>query len=176
MDQANENERALTAALRAVANQDAGRVASASVEERLRSEVRSIAARRRRRYATALAVAAGLLIVAAVPARWMTRRQAVTSSTAADSDAARARAAVSEVSTAFLPLAYSSVPITNGQLVRLEVPRAALASFGLAPIEFLDSPSAGTVTADVIVGEDGLARAVRFVRPAGRAAQQEQKP
>jgi hypothetical protein len=175
MDQANGSERALTAALRAVANQDAGRVASASVEERLRAEVRSIAARRRRRYGTALAVAAVLLIAAAVPWR-TTRRDLMTSPAPADSNTPRARASASEISTAFLPLTYSSVPITNGRLVRLEVPRAALASFGLAPIEWPDSQSAGTVTADVIVGEDGLARAVRFVRPAGRAAQQEQKP
>jgi hypothetical protein len=174
MDQLNGNERALTIALRAVAEDDARLTASVRVEERLRAEVRSIAARRRRRYGTALAVAAVLLVAAAVPWR-MTRRDPMTRPAPADSNAQRVRASASEVSTAFLPLTYSSVPITNGRLVRLEVPRAALASFGLAPIEWPDSQSAGTVTADVIVGEDGLARAVRFVRPAGRAAQ-EQKP
>lgn len=166
----NDNERALTAALRAVAIDDAARAAPSSVEERLRAEVRSIAARRRRRHVAAYAVAAVMLIAAAVPVWRMTRPHAPAGPPA---DSA---AAVGEISTAFLPLTYSSVPITNGQLVRLEVPRAALASFGLAPIEFLDARPAGTVTADVIVGEDGLARAVRFVRPARRAGPQEQKP
>lgn len=70
------------------------------------------------------------------------------------------------VATGFLPLTYSRVPVMDGQIVRLEVPRAALASFGLASIEQLDRGSAGTVLADVLVGQDGLARAVRFVRPA----------
>ena len=74
--------------------------------------------------------------------------------------------ATTEAATAFLPLAYSGVPATNAQLVRLEVPRAALASFGLAPIETLAAPLSDTVPADVLVGEDGLARAIRFVRPA----------
>ena len=52
-------------------------------------------------------------------------------------------------------------------LVRLEVPRAALASFGLTPPDAPDGGSpaaaAGTVQADVLVGEDGVARAVRFI-------------
>ena len=33
-----------------------------------------------------------------------------------------------------------------------------------------------TVFADVLVGDDGLARAVRFVRPSVSAALQEEKP
>jgi hypothetical protein len=81
-----------------------------------------------------------------------------------------------EVATAFLPLSYSGVPLMNAELVRIEVPRAALVSFGLAPVESLDASSSGTVLADVLVGEDGLARAVRFVRPAASAAGQEQMP
>jgi len=71
------------------------------------------------------------------------------------------------VTTAFLPLAYSGVPIVNGHIVRMEVPRASLVSFGLVPADAADGgpgASSGTVLADVVVGEDGLARAVRFVR------------
>jgi hypothetical protein len=176
MQESERDNRSLDAALRAVAEDEARLNASASVEQRLRAEVRSIALRRRRRYAAALALAAALLIAAAAPAWWMSKRRAGASSTPADSSSPQAAASVAEVSTSFLPLAYSGVPITNGQLVRLEVPRAALASFGLAPLEDLDSPSSGTVLADVLVGEDGLARAVRFVRVAGGAAQKEQKP
>jgi hypothetical protein len=74
-----------------------------------------------------------------------------------------------EVTTAFLPLAYSNVPYTDAQLVRIDVPREALRNFGLAPsdIPFDQMPPnrPATIVADVLVGEDGLARAVRFVRP-----------
>ncbi len=80
---------------------------------------------------------------------------------------------VTEVTTDFMPLVYSSVPSTNLQVVRLAVPRTALVSFGLTPPEPLERASADTVLADVLVGDDGLARAVRFVRP---AADQEQMP
>lgn len=66
-----------------------------------------------------------------------------------------------EVTTDFMPLAYDGVPIASGHLIRLDVPRAALVSFGLAARESMQE---GTVQADVLVGEDGLARAVRFVR------------
>lgn len=171
MDESNHRDRALTAALRAVADHDARLRASASVEARLRAEVRSIAARRRRAVIASVAIAAALLIAAAVPAWRIAAGRLKVASIPAGSNASRP-AAPAEVTTAFLPLTYSTVPITDGQVVRLAVPRAALASFGLAPIDFVDS---GIVMADVIVGEDGLARAVRFVRPARRAAQ-EQKP
>ncbi|HLL72449.1 MAG TPA: hypothetical protein VK363_13490 [Pyrinomonadaceae bacterium] len=52
-------------------------------------------------------------------------------------------------------------PLESGQLVRVQVPRAALASLGL-PLnaERGNEP----VKADVLVGYDGLARAIRFVR------------
>jgi hypothetical protein len=46
----------------------------------------------------------------------------------------------------------------------MEVPRASLAQFGLASAHDVDRMT-GTVIADVLVGDDGLARAVRFVRP-----------
>jgi hypothetical protein len=65
----------------------------------------------------------------------------------------------------FYPLAYSTIPVTNGHIVRIEVPRSAPVAFGLDPINFV-SARRGAILADVVVGEDGLARAVRFVRPA----------
>ena len=64
----------------------------------------------------------------------------------------------------FYPLAYSTVPVTNGRIVRIEVPRSAPVAFGLDPIDFVRTRR-NAVLADVVVGEDGLARAVRFVRP-----------
>jgi hypothetical protein len=64
-----------------------------------------------------------------------------------------------------MPLMYGNVPMTDGHLVRLEVPRLALARFGLASPDMIVAEAAGrTVLVDVLVGEDGLARAVRFVR------------
>lgn len=55
----------------------------------------------------------------------------------------------------------SASPLESGQLVRVQVPRAALASLGL-PLnaERGNEP----VKADVLLGGDGLARAIRFVR------------
>jgi hypothetical protein len=48
-----------------------------------------------------------------------------------------------------------------GHVVRVELPRNALASFGL-PVN-ADRAEA-RVKADVLMGEDGMARAIRFVR------------
>ena len=64
----------------------------------------------------------------------------------------------------FFPLAYSTVPITHARVVRIEVPRTAPELFGIDPASLVNAPH-NTVVADVVVGEDGLARAVRFVRP-----------
>ncbi len=52
-------------------------------------------------------------------------------------------------------------PMTSGQLVRVVMPRSAMTYFGL-PMN-VDRVHEG-VKADVLVGEDGLARAIRFVR------------
>jgi hypothetical protein len=56
--------------------------------------------------------------------------------------------------------APAAPPLESGQLVRVQVPRAALASLGL-PLnaERGNEP----VKADVLLGGDGLARAIRFV-------------
>lgn len=68
-----------------------------------------------------------------------------------------------EVVTDFLPLFHGAdpQPLESGQLIRVQMPRSALASFGL-PInqERTNVP----VKADVLLAEDGSARAIRFVR------------
>ena len=74
-----------------------------------------------------------------------------------------------EEASELFPLKYSNVPVTNGQTIRLELPQAALASFGLEADD-----TSGTVLADVIVGQDGLARAVRFVRLAASVTKERQ--
>jgi hypothetical protein len=67
------------------------------------------------------------------------------------------------IATDFIPLTYgASLSGTDGgHVVRLELPRTALAQFGL-PVNA--ERSGEPVTADVLLGEDGLARAIRFVR------------
>ena len=108
----------------------------------------------------AVGVAAVLTVVATMS--WRMR----TSGTTTAGSATSAAASRPEMATTFFPLAYSNLPVSNAQLVRVRVPRSALVSFGLTP---LDIPAAGgdqaTVPADVLVGEDGVARAVRFVTP-----------
>ena len=49
----------------------------------------------------------------------------------------------------------------EGHLVRVELPRSALASFGL-PVNA--EATGDRVKADVLMGQDGIARAIRFVR------------
>jgi hypothetical protein len=68
-----------------------------------------------------------------------------------------------EVTTEFVAVSYSN-PISvqdGGQIVRVELPRAAMARFGL-PVN-MDRYDE-RVKADVLVGPDGLARAIRFVQ------------
>lgn len=68
-----------------------------------------------------------------------------------------------EIATEFIPLMQGAPyqPAEGSHLVRVELPRSALASFGL-PVG-AESPG-GRVKADVLLGEDGIARAIRFVR------------
>jgi len=68
-----------------------------------------------------------------------------------------------EIATDFIPVTFGG---SNGfeagsQIVRVELPRSTLANFGLpVNMDRLDRP----VKADVLVGVDGVARAIRFVQ------------
>jgi len=69
----------------------------------------------------------------------------------------------SEYTTDFFPLSYGDdqKPMESGEVIRVQMPRSALITLGLpVNIERADVP----VKADLLVGEDGLARAIRFVR------------
>jgi len=59
-----------------------------------------------------------------------------------------------------LPSAPPIDAAEGGSIVRVTLPRSAMRSFGIA-VDEVDSP--GRVTADVMVGSDGIARAVHFV-------------
>ena len=67
-----------------------------------------------------------------------------------------------EVATAYYSLTGGEevVPRDGWQIVRVEVPRASLGALGFAVNPALaDKP----ITADVMLGHDGVARAIRFV-------------
>jgi len=65
--------------------------------------------------------------------------------------------------TEFLPLPYAggSDPFESGDVVRIRLPRSALGSLGL-PVN--EEQAGEAVTADVLIGDDGVARAISFVR------------
>ena len=68
-----------------------------------------------------------------------------------------------EIATDFIPLSYMNVASLQdgGQIVRVELPRSALVNFGL-PVN-MDRYNE-KVKADVLLGVDGLAHAIRFVQ------------
>jgi hypothetical protein len=68
-----------------------------------------------------------------------------------------------EIATAFIPLMYDDpvAGVDSGQIVRVRMSRSALISLGI-PMNFDNAEK--QINADVVVGEDGLARAIRFVR------------
>jgi hypothetical protein len=72
-------------------------------------------------------------------------------------------AAPTEIATEFIPLMNRETlaEMDGGQVMRVELPRSALMSFGL-PMDM--ERATERIKADVVVGNDGLARAIRFVR------------
>jgi hypothetical protein len=77
--------------------------------------------------------------------------------------AAVANHVTKEIATDFIPLSYMSAASLQegGQIVRVQLPRSALANFGL-PVN-MDRYNE-KVKADVLYGVDGMARAIRFVQ------------
>ena len=156
MNQSNDH---LSDALRRLKDDDASMAASTRVEAALREEVRRLAAQRRRRTRILFVQAAATVTLAVASVAWWMWTHRSPGQETITTTAAPAQ----EVVTQYFPLFYSSVPATSMQVVRMEVPRASMVRFGLLPGDALNSTT-GTVLADVLVGEDGLARAVRFVQ------------
>jgi hypothetical protein len=78
-------------------------------------------------------------------------------------DSITAEAKESEKVTDFFLLRYGDdhKPMESGEVIRVQMPRSALITLGLpVNVERADEP----VMADLLIGEDGLARAIRFVR------------
>jgi hypothetical protein len=150
----------LTSELCAVAGADAAEGASGHVRARLLTEVRAIGrARRRRQVTAALALAAAVLL--AVVISWPRSAPSVPNTAVA-----RVDQPVREYATPFLSLSYGGIPGPNAQIVRMRFPRTALRSFGLLSFDAGDAASSEMVWADLVIDENGIARAVRFIRSA----------
>jgi hypothetical protein len=65
-----------------------------------------------------------------------------------------------EVVTEFFPLVEVAPPFERGQIWRLEVPASTMRTVGL-PVR--EEDLADRIQADVLVGEEGMLRAIRFV-------------
>ncbi len=77
--------------------------------------------------------------------------------------AAKPRAGANEVAGEFIPLVPDRTwsPGESGQVIRVSMPRTALQSFGL-PVD--ENRAFEIVKADIVVGQDMVARAIRIVR------------
>lgn len=176
-------------ALRALAENDREREAPPEVEARLLGAFHVRRIRRGRLWAAIGAIAAALVITAL----WWTNRapqpvvsvvqqisQAPETARPAPVEVAATVARVAraprklarkitavrppeshEVVTDFFPLMNPAPSLGRGQMLRVQLPAAAMQTVGL-PVreEHLDD----LVQADVLVGEEGMPRAIRFVR------------
>jgi hypothetical protein len=90
------------------------------------------------------------------PAKPKRNRRLATGTTASADPSTR------EIATDFIPVMYGTSGVEPGsQIVRVELPRSAMASFGL-PVNMDRADQ--RVKADVLLGVDGLAHAIRFIR------------
>jgi len=170
-----QSEDFLAAALRALAEQDAGRQAPEAVEARL---VQAFRRRRARRKLAPIALAT--LAAAAAITLFFARIQPQPKQIApvpvtqppvavaaapvpipkATPKARRVKRQPREVVTQFFPLLDVAPPFERGELLRVTVPASTMRKVGL-PVR--EERLADPVYADVLVGQEGLARAIRFV-------------
>jgi hypothetical protein len=152
-----DDTRRLNDVLLAMAADDAGLGSSAEVEHRLRAEVRGLARDRHRSRMTFTALAAGLTLMLAAPLALLLRQPA--------SDATPRPSGPTRTEQPFLATPYAGSFTGEGQIVRLEVPATTLRAFGVTAPVARDQREDARVLADVLIGEDGVARAIRFVGP-----------
>ena len=167
-------------ALKALAETDRDRQASFALEARLLSDFRSRRASQRWRWVATAAIAAGVLlvvvlstnrtskpVVSVAPAPTQVPRQETAPVVAVTAPAPRkvarkiARPQAREVVTDFFPLMDPAPPFERGQMLRVQLPAAAMRTVGL-PVR--EDHLADPIQADVLVGEEGMPRAIRFVR------------
>ncbi len=167
-------------ALKALAESDRDREASPAVEARLLGGFRSRRVSHKWRWVATAAIAAGVVLAVALstnhatktvvstvpPAIQVPRQEAppvVAVAAPAPRKAARkiARPQAREVVTDFFPLMDPAPPFERGQMLRVQLPAAAMRTVGL-PVR--EDHLADPIQADVLVGEEGMPRAIRFVR------------
>ena len=172
------SEDRIVEALRALSERDRSKEASPEVEARLRVQFQSRGQKRAwRRTAVWAAAAAAAMVVffvvtnrkppAPAPVREVVRQAVVVPPEAPPAavvkTARRVRKSATrpqEVVTDFFPLMDPAPPFERGQLLRVELPASAMQMVGL-PVR--EDRLADSVQADVLVGEEGLPRAIRFV-------------
>jgi hypothetical protein len=169
-----KSEDQVLAALRALAEHDGEREASEGVEIRLRKAFR----RRKGRHVAMWSLAAAAVVAAiflALPREHLSPASVtkpapppeiamVAEPPAPTIHPVRSKAAPKrprEIVTEFFPLMDVPLPFERGELLRVIVPAATMRTVGL-PVN--EERLTERVQADVLVGEEGLARAIRFVR------------
>jgi hypothetical protein len=188
------DSRTLGEDLEVLAAEDREKLAPAHLEGALRIEFRQgrRAALRRRafaRWSAGAAAAACLLLAGGAATRWILVRSAartdkvavmpaqqmagvVESSSDGQADLTEFTAQLNawenakkahELTTDFFPFSsgVDSAPLEEATLIRVRLPRAAMSSYGFIVPE---ERAAEWVNADVVLGEDGQPRAIRFVR------------
>ncbi|SRR5712691_6848075 len=177
------SEERIVAALRALAESSGDMEASPEVEARLLQAFRRRLSARRWKRAAVLATAAAAAVAGIVIFSGGRQRQEPPPVVAAIEPSVREapppveadpvvakpahrptrvrQALPREVLTEFFPLIDVAPPFGRGELVRLMVPASTMLTVGL-PVR--EDRLADPVQADVLIGEEGLPRAIRFVK------------
>ena len=175
----------VAAALRALAEEDCGLEAPKHVEARLMQAFRQKQSRRRWRIGLGWSLAAAAAIVVLLAGMRGRRPEARQTQYAPPQFVATAPAPVEiveppapapvrkarpverpanlqprEIVTEFFPLMDGAPPFERGELLRVTVPMSTMRKVGL-PVN--ENRLGDKVYADVLVGQEGLARAIRFV-------------
>jgi len=153
-----ERQRATSVALRRLADeQDVPTLDAVRLSALLRSFDRARRRSRAETIAVGLSLAAGVLIVVSLS---VGLERSASMPRVSDTDASmHAVPASADAPFVVLPGANALPRLESGRVIRIEIPESELSSVGLWP-----SMHAGVVQADVLVGQDGLARAVRLVQ------------
>jgi hypothetical protein len=150
-------ERSLNRALRALAEAEP-REAPAYLEQRLLAAFR---ARRRRRSLERWGIGAAAVAIAACLALVMLLAPHLPGRAPSASPAVAASLPLETAEFVPLPDADMDLPLEEATVVRVELPLSALAAIGM-PVT--DARSGERIEADILLGQDGLARGVRFVQ------------
>jgi hypothetical protein len=159
--------------LKALADSDREKEASAAVEAQLRLAFRRKYRRTTWPYYFAIAAAAALVFFVTTRPKPQVHPQIAQNTAVTPSlppapvekviprRHVRRRPPPREVVTEFFPLMEDPPPFERGELLRVSMPASAMRGVGL-PVS--EDRLTETVQADVLVGQEGLARAIRFVR------------